>query len=287
MPRPTVVLAVVLLFAVPGVSIAKGPLPEPDDGPDPRGMTLSGAATVRVAAPARRTEETIQRAVNAAKARAIPRAVARARDRAQALAAAAGLTLGEIRAVSERPPEPYYFGTQRYCRTLPANGRPLRGPRCTVPAFTSAMVTATFATSETEAATPAGRAIAGTESASAPVRPRNRRSSASIADALLRGRRQAAPLALAAARRDAEAAGRAAGMQPGALFSIAEVREPFGEQQLLGTFGPGRFCGTVSRAIVRRDAATGRRRVVRRVRTRRCFFPSRATVTLRVTMLPV
>jgi hypothetical protein len=73
-------------------------------------------------------------------------------------------------------------------------------------------------------------------------------------------------------------------MQPGALFSVAEVRRPYDDGS--GSFGPGRFCGTVRQTITRRDPETGRRRVVRRVRRVRCFFPRESTVVLRVTFVP-
>ena len=91
-----------LLAALPATAAAKGPLPEPDDGPDPRGMTLSGTAAASVRAPAQRTEDTIERAVQAARPVAVARALRDARERAVALAAAAGLTLGPAVAVSER-----------------------------------------------------------------------------------------------------------------------------------------------------------------------------------------
>jgi hypothetical protein len=115
------------------------------------------------------------------------------------------------------------------------------------------------------------------------VRPRDRRDSASIRRAILEARMAAAPAALARARSGAEAAARAGGMTPGALFSVAEVRRAYDEGA--GSFGAGRFCGTVRQGIYRRDPETGRRRLVRRVSRVRCFFPRELGVTLRVTVL--
>jgi hypothetical protein len=160
-----------------------------------------------------------------------------------------------------------------------------RQPRCRVPLFSAMTVAVTFATAETSAALPAGRALIAEGVAQAPVEPRNRRSSASIRNAMLAARLAAAPAALTTGRRDAEDLARGSGMPLGALFSIAELRRPF-DGPAAGSFGPGRFCGTIRRPVFRRDPATARRRVVRRITERRCFFASSATVVLRVTFLP-
>lgn len=280
MPRTIpILLCTALLTSVPASALAKGPLREPDEGPDPRGLTLSGSGVARVKAPTRRSEQTIEQAIAAARPQALSRALEQARVRARALAAGAGLTLGDVRAVTEREAEDESgFGElSRHC-----DGR---GRRCRVPALTVATLTVTFATAETSTAAPAGRAIVASGSASAPVRPRNRRRDDSIRQALFTARLAAAPGALAAARRDAEETARAAGIELGPLGSIAEVRRPF-EDFAFGSFGPGRFCGTTVRPVFRRDPATGRRRVVRRVRQRRCFYPREAAVVLRVTFLP-
>jgi hypothetical protein len=154
-----------------------------------------------------------------------------------------------------------------------------------VPDFTTATVAVTFATAQTDAALPDGRAITAPGTAGAPVRPRDRASSPSIESAVRAARTAAAPLALAASRRAATTLAASAGLPLGALFSIAEVRRPY-EDFTLGTFDVGRYCGIVSRSVVRRDPQTGRRRVVRRVRRRACSFPSRVNAGFRVTYLP-
>jgi hypothetical protein len=272
-------LCAAALAAIAGQAVAKGPLVEPDNGPDPRGLTLSGTGLAYVTPPARPTDASIRRAVDAAKPHAIARAVAQARARAQALAATAGLTLGDAQAVTERDAAAEFgFVQERYC----SRGR---RPRCRVPLFSAATVTVTFATAETSAATPAGRALVANGDAAAPVRPRDRRSSASIRRAMDATRLAAAPVALTEARADADRLAHGTGIPLGSLFSIAEVRRPY-EDPAAGPFGPGRFCGTIRRAIFRRDPATGRRRVVRRVSERRCYFSSTLSVGLRVTFLP-
>lgn len=274
----SILLSAGLLAAAPGQAGAKPPFPEPDQSPDPRGLTISGSGVARVVAPRRPTERSIERAIAAAKPRAYARAVAEARRRARNLARAADLDLGAVQAVRGRDRDVELGGTpSRHCRR-----------RCTVPRFATASAAVTFATAQTSAAAPAGRALVVDGAAAMPVRPRNRRSDGSIRAAFAAARLAAAPRALATARRDARAAAEAAGLAqplaPGALFAIAEVPRPSWE--LLGTFGAGRYCGMASRRIVRRDPVTGRRRTVRRVRQRRCFFAREASVAIRVTYLP-
>jgi hypothetical protein len=273
-----ILAAVALVLALPASALAKGPLPEPDDGPDPRGLTVSGTGVAWVKAPARPTTASIESAVRAAHPAAVRRAVQAARERATALAGAAGLTLGDVAAVQERDghAELGYVNERPAC---------IRG-RCRAPAMTGASVAVTFATTQTDAAASSGQAIVAAGVAEAAVRPRDRRSSASIRGALARARIAAAPLALREAQADGASAAAAIGRPLGVLFAIAEIRRP--QQDLswtLGSFGPGRYCGTVSRGIYRRDAS-GRRRLVRRVTERRCFYPLQIDVALRVTYLP-
>jgi hypothetical protein len=272
-----ILLCAAALGAVPAAVEAKGPLVEPDEGPDPRGLTLAGSGVASVHAPARLSEESVRRAVEAAKPRAMARAVAQARTRARALARAAGLTLGDVQALTERDAAAELGSQERYCARS-------NRPRCRIPLFSAATVSVTFATAQTSTVVPAGRALIATRVAEAPVEPGDRRSSASIRRALLTARLAAAPAALATAMRDARSIARIVGTPPGALFSIAELRRPL-EDLAGGSFGPGRFCGTIHRPVFGRDPATGRRRVVRRVAQRRCFFPSSASVALRVTVL--
>ena len=74
MPRAIpILLCAALLAWVPTQALAKGPLPEPDEGPDPRGLTLSGSGLARVEAPQRLNEGTIERAIDAARPKALSR----------------------------------------------------------------------------------------------------------------------------------------------------------------------------------------------------------------------
>jgi len=279
MRKLALVLFVVATAGPVAAAEAKGPLPEPDNGPDPRGLTVSGSGVAWVTPPRQLSEQRIERAIRTARPAAVRRAIADARARASALARTAGLTLGEVVAVHERDAQAElgYVNERRVC---------IRG-RCRAPALAGATVAVTFATAQTSAAAPTGRAIVASGVGEANVRPRNRRSSASIRAALQSARIAATPEALGKARADAAALAAAAGQPLGALFAIAEIRRP--QQDFswsLGSFGTGRYCGTVRRGIYRRDPASGRRRLVRRVTQRRCFYPFALDVALRVTFLP-
>ena len=159
-----------------------------------------------------------------------------------------------------------------------------RAGRCPVPPSAEMTVAVTFDTQQTSQAAGDGRALSAHGTASVPVRPENRRSSPSIAAALRRSRAAALLPGLAAARAAATRAAQASGLPLGPLFSIAR------------SAGPTRTSGRAPSAPVAtaassaatscgRDARTGRRRVVRRVRRRACFFSSRVSVGLRVTFL--
>jgi hypothetical protein len=274
-------LCTCLLAALPAAAAAKGPPREPDDGPDPRGLALSGTGTADVRVSGRPTQATIERAVATARPAAIGRAVRRARARAVSLAAAAGLTLGPavVVTVRDRGIEQGFIGRERYC------SRPRRGARrlrCSAPRMTAATVSLTFATAQTSAARTTGRALMVPAVATVPVLPEDRRSSPSILRALVAAQDAATPAALVAGRRSARTVAAAAGIPAGALVAIAEVRRPF-DDFYAGSFSTGRFCGILRLPVVRRDPGTGRRRIVRRMRRRSCSFPRELSVGLRLT----
>jgi hypothetical protein len=262
--------ALMLALALPATASAKGPFVEPDDLPDPRGLTMQGSGLSRVERPKRLSERTIGRAVDAARAAAQAKALRNARRRARALARVAGLTLGSVQAVADRVLDSERFGIPgRHC------GR--RG--CRVPPLAGASVRVTFATLETSAVAPTGRAIVASGSATVPVHPR-RRNSPSIRAALARAQLVSDPLALRSAERRAAGVARAADMRPGALFALAEEpRQPFAADILTNVYGgPGRFCSSPRRG--------GRARASRphaRSRVRRCYLPE-ANSVLRVTL---
>ena len=284
--RVAVMVGVLALAIAPSAG-AKGPVAEGSDGPDPRGITMSGTGLARVTPPGRLSDETIRRAVDEARPTAVSRAINESRDRATAVAQAAGLTLGDVVAVEDQVEGAALigpFGGDRFCR------RPRRRsarPRCEVPKFVAALVSVTYSTLETDAAPLPERTIAATGSDDADVDP-SRRTSRSIRRAILDADIDAIPGAVAAARQEAAALARSTGMLLGPIVSVAPPStspfgDPFFEAGIFGPFGVGEFCGTITRPVFRRDPQTGRRRVVRRVRQRRCFFPRSITTSLRVT----
>jgi hypothetical protein len=107
-------------------------------------------------------------------------------------------------------------------------------------------------------------------------KPADKKSNDSIKKAVAAARAKAVPQAIADGRRRATNLSQLSGIPLGALISIAEAPAspyfyigPFNED---GTFGPGEYCGTVRRAIVRRDSQ-GRRKVVGTRTSRVCRVP--------------
>jgi hypothetical protein len=231
-----------------------GPFPQPPEDYGP-GITVSGAGF----APLGHRD------------RATARAVGDARRRAEAIAGALGVSTGEARYIELSTP----FDPRPEC------ARKQTG-RCAPLDAVSAVVTFAIAggpTSDDDA-----REVEGSGTASAPLAV-DRRTSPAIRSVFRSTRLAITPDAATAARANAEAAGDAAGIELGPLFSVVEPSTAaYGYDPTLGTFGPGQFCGIVRRVIARRDPDTGRFRVVRRVRVRRCFKP-RAAVRLDLTYL--
>jgi hypothetical protein len=118
------------------------------------------------------------------------------------------------------------------------------------------------------------------------VRPGDRDSNASIEAAIERAEQAAVPRALADSREYAELIAQNLGVTLGAVQSVDQnvqngpIFYPPG--LTTGSFGPGQFCGRVSRFVRRRDS-NGRLRRVRRGSRRLCRFPSRVQVSLAVT----
>jgi uncharacterized protein YggE len=129
-------------------------------------------------------------------------------------------------------------------------------------------------------------------SAQVAVKPKNRTDNASIAYAVKAASIQAIPLAIAAARDEGGRLAAAAGLLLGPIESVSENTQPFSPfgpfpvpsfaPVAFASSGPGEYCGTITRPIVRRDAS-GRRRVVRLVKERRCNVPPFASVAVAVT----
>jgi hypothetical protein len=257
MRRLAVAVAVLVGVALPAQASAQFPGPffppsQEDYGP---GITVSGVGF----APIGSRDGTTARAMGDA------------RRRAEAIAEELGVAIGEVRAAE---------------LTAPFEPRPDCGERRTrrCAPLDAVNVEATFAIVGGPSDSEGAREFEGTGFGTAPSEPA-RKTSPAIRRALRAARLAATPAAAGAAGANARSAATASGAQVGPLFSVVEPADFYGYQPLLGTFGPGQFCGIVRRAIFRPDPETHRIRLVRRIRKRRCFSPRTTGVRLEVTYL--
>jgi Protein of unknown function (DUF541) len=161
----TLAAAAMAVAAAAGIALASGG-PPPVQPADPAANTVvaTGAAQADVVTPARRSDATIEGAMRAARIRALPAAAAAAREEARALAAAAGLRVGEVAGIRRDSSPPGYwdqdsgrFGPGRWCGRIftgrrivrEADGTARRVARyrhgCPVPRSATIRVTVTFA----------------------------------------------------------------------------------------------------------------------------------------------
>jgi hypothetical protein len=143
------VIGAAVAAAVATIAFAGGGPPPADERAAPAVRTVvgHGIARLHVAAPKHRSNESIGKAVVAARKAAYVHAVKAARADAKALARAAGLTLsGALGAERDTAPPGYWdadtgtFGTGRWCGRT---GRHRHG--CPIPRQLAARVTVTFA----------------------------------------------------------------------------------------------------------------------------------------------
>jgi hypothetical protein len=137
----------------------------------------------------------------------------------------------------------------------------------------------------TPAASAADQSITAVGTGQAKVKPANRHRNASIERAVDRAYARAVPRAVAHAREDARTIAKASGLVLGAIESVdasaSGAEGYYGPPANVGPFGPGQYCGKVTRRVHRRDAA-GRLHTVTRTK-RRCIVPELAFTTLAVT----
>ncbi len=114
--------------------------------------------------------------------------------------------------------------------------------------------------------------------------PRNRRSQDSIAAAVAAARDKALPKAIADGRVRAQQLATAAGLTLGALITVSDEPaaspffSPWGQD---GTFGPGKYCGTIRTAKYR--MVNGKRRRTGWRTRRACRVPSQVARAVRLT----
>ena len=246
MRRLALAVAMVAFFALPAATAPAqyyGPFP-PAAEDYGAGITVSGAGF----APLGHRD------------RATARAVGDARRRAEAIASALGVSAGEARTIELSTP----FDPRPGCTNRHTG-------RCAPMDAVSAVVT--FAIAGGPASDDDARKVEGSGTAADRVQV-ERETSPAIRHAFRATRLAVTPDAARAARANAEAAGSAAGIPLGQLFSVVEPSAGiYGYDPSLGNFGPGQFCGMVRRVFGRRDPETGRFRVIRRKAVRRCYKP--------------
>ena len=128
-------------------------------------------------------------------------------------------------------------------------------------------------------AAPAGaqeRTIVAAGTGQVAVTPTDRTSNDAIAAAVKQAYDAALPTAVEDGREDAQQLAAATGLTLGDLLTVSNAPNapyfgPFGGPAF-GTFGPGKFCGTVRRAIVKRTKS-GRSRIVGHRTHRTCRVP--------------
>jgi uncharacterized protein YggE len=155
-----------------------------------------------------------------------------------------------------------------------------------------AVVAVALAVATPALAASTGQTITATGTGRVKVKPANRHSNASISAAEKAAQKASVPLAIADAKSDAEQYAAAAGLTLGPLVSISDEVSDFpygpffGDTYQQGPFGPGKYCGTVRIAVLKRTKNAAGRIIVKVARFRkvhRCVVPSPVTTTLAVT----
>jgi hypothetical protein len=159
--RLAVATAAAAVLAVPAAARAQAPAPLSPT----RTIVALGASTAPVAPKDRKSNDSIKAAVDAAAEKALPEAISEGRKEAGELAAAAGVTLGQLLTISNAPLSPYGpfpynlgpFGPGQFCgnRSVAVVRRDAKGRRrvagrrtrhvCVVPPRVTQQVTLTFA----------------------------------------------------------------------------------------------------------------------------------------------
>jgi hypothetical protein len=128
--------------------------------------------------------------------------------------------------------------------------------------------------------------VTATGSAEVKVVPSNRHSNASIAAAVAAADQKSVPGALAAAHAKALLYAQDADLTLGAVLSVSDAQS--GEVVIgvppvdeVGPFGVGKYCGTVTRAVLRK--VDGKEKVVHTKKVHTCDVPAYASSTLTVT----
>jgi hypothetical protein len=127
------------------------------------------------------------------------------------------------------------------------------------------------------------RTVGATGVASVKVKaPSDRTHEAPIRAAVEAAEKKALPRAVAEARSKAVDLARLSGLTLGAVISVSDTSSSVYGPFFYGTFGPGRFCGTIRTSVFRRGEDGKRHRVGTRTR-HTCRVPPTVTSTVTVT----
>lgn len=253
-----------------------------DEWPEPSpGITVTGIGFAHLGPEAHAGGAARARALDVAKPVAVNRAVADATRRAEAIAREFGVEVGPPTEVELDAKSP--FGSARKCRSQDA------GKRSNCPKLTDASVQVTFAIVGAPAVSSA-TAITAVGAASVEVEPRDPKRNQPIKRAVLAARKTATVEAATSARRNARMTAESAGLARGSLISVSElpqlriafIPEDLFPDPVLGSFGPGQFCGFVRRPAIVRDPKTGKPRRIRYRRQYRCRVPREYSLSLEV-----
>lgn len=163
--------------------------------------------------------------------------------------------------------------------------------RCTLALLAGAALgcatAGTAAAAEVPALPAGGATVTAIGSAAIPVRRPVELNDATIAAAVHAARDAAGPKAVVKAREEAERLAASLGLRLGALQSISEESSSpfFFVGAADGTFGMGRYCGTIRRRVMR-TTKSGRRVPTGKIRSRHlCRVPPSVTSSVSATYL--
>ncbi len=125
----------------------------------------------------------------------------------------------------------------------------------------------------------AERTVTANGAASVKPEPSDRRSNASIREAVAEARDAGVGRAMDRVRDRARRLAEEAGLPLGVVIAVSDFA--FEDFESHGVFGPGQYCGKIRRPIIRRQ--NGRRRVVGHRMRRICRVPQQVTTRVEMT----
>ena len=154
-------------------------------------------------------------------------------------------------------------------------------------ALAAATLAALVAAAPAAAADPPAHSVTAIASSEVQVPQNTAKNDAAIAAAVAAALDKAAPDAIARAKIEAQKLAAASGWTLGEMTNVSELPPspfgPYGNYGQDGTFGPGKYCGTIRTPIFRKGK-NGRRIFTRKFRSHYgCRIPAEVTATLSAT----